>query len=101
MKKFFFVLAVVVFMMGPLYSFAAGPYSAPVNIVSIDQNSSIINVVVSHTDPAKFQNVQFLINNAKQNEQLAILLTAMAANKGVKITYYTAPMRIEAVQIIN
>ena len=101
MKKFIFVLAIFVFVIVPLYSFAGGPYVNTVNIDSIEQTTTVIKVVVSHTDPEKFQNVELLVANDKQNEQLAILLTAMAMNKTIKMVSYSGPNRIVSVQIIN
>lgn len=102
MKKFFIFFVVVMSMMLSFDAFAASTWYAPVNIVSIDQTTSEIVVVCSHTDPAKFQNISMIIQNDKQNEQLAILLTAMVANKQVGITISsTKPFQILSVKMLN
>ena len=101
MKKCLFCLVLAVSVMTSFSSFADGPFYSDVKIVSIEQTESKINVIASNPDPTKWQNFKFSIDNSKQNEQLAILLTAMAAGNQVGITFTTGPNMITGVKNIN
>lgn len=101
MKKFFTFLNVVFFVFLPFVVLAGGPFYAQVNIVSIEQKTSEVEVVASNVDTSKWSNIKFAINNDRQNEQLAVLLTAMAAGKDVGLTYTTQPQTVVAVKILN
>lgn len=78
--------------------------SAPVNILSIAQSDTELDIRASHTSPTRFQNVRFIILNTSgaKNAQLAILLTAMSTGKPVNIVFTQGtPNVITNVQIIN
>jgi hypothetical protein len=103
-----FILAALVLVAPLTASAQSGPFTADVNIVSVTQDETLLEVRASNVLPAGFQNARFVILNTdtEQKSQLAIMLTALSTGKQVRITFTTnnpAPNQniITRVQLTN
>lgn len=95
------VFSMALFLLSSTNVFAAGPYIADVEIVSITQTSTSVEVVASNVLPTHFKNIKFYISdtNPKQNAQLALLLTAVTSGKTLRMTFMVNPNEIVSLQM--